>query len=102
MLTHAHVQTTGLDYCEVVFALCEVLSLVYTKFLDGACAQPAVLEGLLKTDAKVKVGAAAHGAAAVSHHSRTLHTGASVTLIATPARLRHWHYRGCISPQAER
>lgn len=26
-----------MDYCEVVFSLCDVLSLLYSKFLDPSC-----------------------------------------------------------------
>lgn len=39
----------ALDYFEVFFSLCDILSLAYSKFLDHSCqSSPAVLEAILK------------------------------------------------------
>jgi len=43
-----------LDYCEVVYSLCEVMSFVYNKFLDGTCSPPHIHEAILKCDKKIK------------------------------------------------
>eukprot|EP00743_Colponemidia_sp_Colp-15_P004484 GILK01004835.1.p1 GENE.GILK01004835.1~~GILK01004835.1.p1 ORF type:complete len:272 (-),score=32.19 GILK01004835.1:127-942(-) len=43
-----------LDYFQVVFSLCDMLSLVYTKFMDATCAVPSISEAIIKIDAKVK------------------------------------------------
>jgi len=48
-------QSSTLDYCEVVYSLCEVLILVYSKFLDPSCALPMYVDAILKVDAKIKV-----------------------------------------------
>jgi len=42
-----------MDYCEVVYSLCDVLSLVYSKFLDRTCAVPVIHEAILKLDRKI-------------------------------------------------
>lgn len=44
-----------LDYVEVVCSLCDILSLLYTKFLDSSCSPPLVHEAILKLDRKLKV-----------------------------------------------
>lgn len=44
----------GLDYCEVVHSLCDVLSLVYSKFLDDSCTPAHIHEAILKVDRKLK------------------------------------------------
>jgi hypothetical protein len=47
------VATRGaVDYCRVVFSLCDVLSLIYSRFLDPTCA--AFHDAILKIDRKVK------------------------------------------------
>jgi len=44
----------SLDYCEVVNALCDVLSLSYRNFLDKSCRPPVIHEAILKLDRKIK------------------------------------------------
>jgi hypothetical protein len=44
----------NMDYCQVVLALCDVLSLVYSKFLDPACSAPELHDSIMKSDKKVK------------------------------------------------
>lgn len=44
----------GLDYCEVVHSLCDVCSLVYSKFLDDSCQPSTIHEAILKIDRKIK------------------------------------------------
>jgi len=49
-----HISSAGsLDYCEVVYSLCDVLSLVYSKFLDQSCAVAVIHEAILKIDRKI-------------------------------------------------
>jgi hypothetical protein len=43
-----------LDYCEVVFSLCEVLALVYNKLLEPECSASNILEAILKFDARIQ------------------------------------------------
>jgi hypothetical protein len=45
----------NLDYCEVLFTLCDVLSLVYGKTIDHNCLQnPIICEAILKIDKRIK------------------------------------------------
>lgn len=44
----------SLDYCEVVHSLCDVCSLVYSKFLDESCTPSTIHEAILKIDRKIK------------------------------------------------
>jgi hypothetical protein len=45
-----------MDYNEVVYSLCDVFSLLYSKFLDPLCQRtPVIHEAVLKLDKKIKV-----------------------------------------------
>jgi len=51
---HMCMDEGSLDYCEVVYSLCEVMEYLYKKFLDGTCSPPHLHEAVLKCDKKVK------------------------------------------------
>ena len=42
-----------LEYCEVVYSMCEVLSLIYFKFLD--CTDVSTTDAIVKLDEKIHV-----------------------------------------------
>eukprot|EP00457_Paulinella_chromatophora_P012977 gb/GEZN01013236.1/.p1 GENE.gb/GEZN01013236.1/~~gb/GEZN01013236.1/.p1 ORF type:complete len:308 (-),score=56.90 gb/GEZN01013236.1/:103-978(-) len=42
------------DYTEVVESLCDMLSLVYSKFLDPSCSAPHLHDAVLKADKRIK------------------------------------------------
>ncbi|CAM9757572.1 unnamed protein product [Chrysoparadoxa australica] len=45
----------GLEYLEVAISLCDVISLIYTRFMDEQCyTSPFVFEALMKVDARMK------------------------------------------------
>ena len=46
--------TPGLNYFEVVFSLCAVMSQLYTKLLDFSCASRVIFDALLKIDIEIK------------------------------------------------
>lgn len=52
--TQATVMADHLDYCEIVHSLCDVLSLIYSKFLDASCQPASVHEAILRLDRKLK------------------------------------------------
>ena len=52
--THATCMPDQLDYCEVVQSLCDVLSLIYSKFLHPNCSPPAVHDAILRVDKRLK------------------------------------------------
>jgi hypothetical protein len=52
--TQATVMPEHLDYCEIVHSLCDVLSLIYSKFLDASCQPASVHEAILRLDRKLK------------------------------------------------
>lgn len=52
--SHATDIPDQLDYCEIVQSLCDVLSLIYAKFLHPGCAPPLVHEAILRVDRKLK------------------------------------------------
>lgn len=44
----------ALDFCEIVYSLCDVMSSLYNKFLDPSCSPHAYYEAILKIDRKVQ------------------------------------------------